>query len=88
MTSAGMIDGGVTIDVGGITKPAAAKAIVALAVKYVAAMNLVGKPVRCVHLRRDQCIALMDAVVSKREKTDPIVVGLTLNSIPLERTRD
>jgi hypothetical protein len=51
-------------------------------------MNLVGKPVRCVHLRRDQYIALMDAVVSKREKTDPIVVGLTLNSIPLERTRD
>jgi hypothetical protein len=31
MTSAGMIDGGVTIDVGGITKPATAKAIVALA---------------------------------------------------------
>lgn len=82
--SAQMQDGGVVVDVGGITKPAAAKTIVALARKYIATMNLIGKPARHVHLRRDQFGVLMDAVQKTREKADPAVVGLRIDEIPVE----
>lgn len=84
MMSAQMQAGGVVVDVGGITKPATAKAIVDMARKYVATMNLVGKPAKHVHLRRDQYAALMGAVVKNREATDPVVVGLRLDQVPLE----
>lgn len=76
--------GGVVVDISGVSKPAAAKAVIAQASKYVSTMNLLGKPIRAVTLSGQQYATVFDAIAKQREAGDPKVVGLRFNEIPVE----
>lgn len=77
--------GGVVVDVDGLQKPAAAKAVIVKAKQYIATMHLLRKPCTHVTLHGAQYDAVLSAVRKSRDDKSPEVCGLQLAGVPLDR---
>lgn len=73
-----------TFDVGGMDKPLAVKKVRERAQKYIATMELLGKPASRVVLSVADYNALLGAVVKGRDKSLPPITELAIGKVRIE----